>query len=316
MEPGVWNGEPYDLIQTNIRVNHLALVAAARAGDGARLNMDGKNTEGVTHMENKNPAVMPETAVKDGVGDTNPPTIDADAFAAAMAEYLKNHPNPAAPTEDAANEPAAEPAATTENTENGGVTEDKPTPDEGPNHVDQGTDPTTAAVEPAAVAADPVQEITARRDAMEDGQAKADINTLLAMLEQAAARADACEAIGAASTEEKPMNKDGLSIDEQVRQRVEVLRIADKLNLDGLDGMSIRDAQAAVVKHVLPGMRLDGKGDNYLAAAYDIAKEGVNARKSVNDQRLSMFNKDGGSEKKDSPADHRNQMIARQKKED
>lgn len=33
MEPGEWNGEPYDAIQTNIRVNHLALVAVARAGD-------------------------------------------------------------------------------------------------------------------------------------------------------------------------------------------------------------------------------------------------------------------------------------------
>ena len=40
-EPGNWNGEPYDAIQTNIVVNHLALVANARAGDQARLNIDG-----------------------------------------------------------------------------------------------------------------------------------------------------------------------------------------------------------------------------------------------------------------------------------
>ena len=33
MEPGEWEGEPYDAIQTHIRVNHLALVAVARAGD-------------------------------------------------------------------------------------------------------------------------------------------------------------------------------------------------------------------------------------------------------------------------------------------
>ena len=42
-EPGVWNGEPYDAIQTNIVINHLALVASARAGEQARLNIDGSD---------------------------------------------------------------------------------------------------------------------------------------------------------------------------------------------------------------------------------------------------------------------------------
>lgn len=38
--PGVWNGMPYDCIQTNIRYNHLAVVKRGRAGDAARLNTD------------------------------------------------------------------------------------------------------------------------------------------------------------------------------------------------------------------------------------------------------------------------------------
>lgn len=38
--PGVWKGQHYDAIQRNIRVNHLALVRKARAGDQARLNLD------------------------------------------------------------------------------------------------------------------------------------------------------------------------------------------------------------------------------------------------------------------------------------
>jgi hypothetical protein len=37
--PGVWNGEHYDAIQRNIRVNHLAIVPRGRAGN-ARLNLD------------------------------------------------------------------------------------------------------------------------------------------------------------------------------------------------------------------------------------------------------------------------------------
>ena len=44
-EPGEWNGEPYDAIQTNIRINHLAIVESARAGEQAHLNLDGKKVE-------------------------------------------------------------------------------------------------------------------------------------------------------------------------------------------------------------------------------------------------------------------------------
>lgn len=37
--PGVWNGQEYDAVQRNIRVNHLAIVPRGRAGN-ARLNLD------------------------------------------------------------------------------------------------------------------------------------------------------------------------------------------------------------------------------------------------------------------------------------
>ena len=41
--PGVWNGQRYDAVQKNIRINHLALVREARAGEQARLNLDGRD---------------------------------------------------------------------------------------------------------------------------------------------------------------------------------------------------------------------------------------------------------------------------------
>lgn len=41
--PGEWNGQHYDAIQRNILINHLALVEEARAGDKARLNIDGRS---------------------------------------------------------------------------------------------------------------------------------------------------------------------------------------------------------------------------------------------------------------------------------
>lgn len=43
--PGIYEGEKYDCIQKNIEINHLALVAEARAGETARLNIDGKDDD-------------------------------------------------------------------------------------------------------------------------------------------------------------------------------------------------------------------------------------------------------------------------------
>lgn len=57
--PGVWKGKPYDAIQRNIRINHLALVLEARAGDQARLNIDsraGKTMTGGNSMKKKTTA--------------------------------------------------------------------------------------------------------------------------------------------------------------------------------------------------------------------------------------------------------------------
>ena len=39
--PGVWNGVAYDVIQRNIRYNHVALVTRGRAGDAAVIKLDG-----------------------------------------------------------------------------------------------------------------------------------------------------------------------------------------------------------------------------------------------------------------------------------
>lgn len=49
--PGVYNGEPYDYRQTNIRYNHLALVDEARAGPEARIALDGNDAELVNPEE-------------------------------------------------------------------------------------------------------------------------------------------------------------------------------------------------------------------------------------------------------------------------
>lgn len=62
-EPGEFNGERYDAIQTNIRVNHLAVVPAGRAGN-ARLNLDADDASSFIHEES---ITMVEKMREDGV---------------------------------------------------------------------------------------------------------------------------------------------------------------------------------------------------------------------------------------------------------
>ena len=75
--PGEWNGEHYDAIQRNIEINHLALVGSARAGETARLNIDGKknkeNLQGGNAMSKKK--------------RLDSETMAPDAFAEAIEAY-------------------------------------------------------------------------------------------------------------------------------------------------------------------------------------------------------------------------------------
>lgn len=312
MEPGEWNGEPYDAIQTHIRVNHLALVAVARAGDDARLNMDSQDSNGGMTPMDENEKMNNPTQDDDATVDTTKPTTDDGEGAgsppvtpgldpvgvqAAIKAYLMATTGGA--TADDENNPAAggEPA--------------KPTEDDG---EDDSTKP------------DALAEITARRDAMEDGQAKADINTLLSMLDAANARADAAED-DTKPTEDEDDNPDGSNsqlnhdsasaIAAQVSQRVELCRLGDKLHLDGMETMPVMQAKKKVVHAVIPGMRLDGKSKAYINAAFDIAKGKINGRKTVADQRRQVFNADSANAavrnvgKKNNPDEARDRMIQR-----
>lgn len=302
MQPGVWEGKPYDAIQTNIRVNHLALVAVARAGENAHLNMDGQDNGGNTQMdENKknlaaegdNPAAtQQQTDPTTDEGEGAAPAPNKAAFEKAWQAYVAAMAG--ATADDGAN-PAdgADPTKTTQ--------------DDGEGEPAEGE-----TAKPDALA-----EITARRDEMEDGQAKADINTLLSMLEAAEARADAAED---ESKSAEKLNHDSAEsmVEAKVRQRVELIRLGERLNLDGIEALTDDAAKKKVIQAVMPTIRLDGKNSAYIDAAYDIAKDKANARKTVNDQRAQTFNADAANAatqqkaaKKYDPDAARQRMIAR-----
>lgn len=112
------------------------------------------------------------------------------------------------------------------------------------------------------------------------------------------------------------------SVDAIVRQRIQLGMVGRKLNMDGLENMSIPAAKKAIVRAVRPALNLDGKSAAYINAAYDCAVADVNARseKGTDYQKKQMFNKDSRTIESDarSSAAARQRMIDRQhnKKED
>ncbi len=271
--PGTWNGQHYDAVQTNIRINHLALVNKARAGEQARLNIDSRDeiSEGGAPMDKNKDNLTPEE----------------------LEEAIKQFKAKRAAHADGGDEdkkPEAIPAK-----EAGG------SPDCAKKDGDSSEENTDGD--------DPVKMIKDRRDRRkdnepEDGKASIkqmdeDIGTLLKIIEQMKAKADCASAPTAVKKDEdeskpkepeKPMNAD--SVDAVVRERVGLLRVCDKLHLDSVDDLTIPQLKRAVIKAVKPTLRLDGQSDDYIDAAYDIALGEVNARKDTNYQRRQMFHAD------------------------
>lgn len=283
--PGVWNGQPYDAIQRNIQINHLALVEKARAGEQARLNIDGEEQGGNQMSKARKDGLTPEEITR------------------LVEEYKQRQ------------------AQRMENT--------NPTADEGTNPDEQTTDEGEK---------DLVQEVKDRRDrrdasgdceTMDEAsgviaQQDEDIQKLLDFIAQLQAKIDFDEASAEEEAktdnegetaeanadeeepQENPLNMD--SIDAYVNQKIELIRLGDKLNMDGLDTMKPTEAKKAIIKKVHPNIRLDGKGSAYINAMFDIAKESVGKRKDVDYQRQQMFRGDSAHNK---PVDGQNEARRR-----
>ena len=279
--PGEWQGQPYDAIQRNIRVNHLALVEKARAGDSARLNIDGEDTQaekGGNTMSKRKDGLTPEE------------------IAQLVEEYKKRKEQRMLNNQ---------PAADSEGEENT------------PENQDEGEE----------TAADPVQEVKEnrdRRDAAGDcetmdeangmiAQQDSDIQKLLDFIAQLQAKIDFDEASesetkaennadeegaeGASQEEKKEESLNMDSIDAIVSQKIELIRLGDKLHMDGIETMKPMDAKKAIIKKVNPNIRLDGKDKAYIDAMYDITKESIGKRKGVDYQRQQMQMRGDGMEK-------------------
>lgn len=317
-KPGVWNGEPYDAIQTNIVINHLALVASARAGEQARLNIDGSDeptlkggklqmaktttivhTDGSMSPEELQKAIDEYKARK---AERTAASGEAEAAKDAETEVAEGTPTPAEeePKADGENEEGT-PAAEEENKDSEGEASSE----------ESGSTP--------ADIAQLVKDRRDRRDAEDDpkdteaamgviAQQDEDIDMLLAALEKLIAEnavdLDASDGEGCGDTagnedgEGEEENKDSSddkskslnadAADSIFRQRLAICRIGDKLHMDGLENMSIKQGKKAIIAKVLPNMRMDGKSDAYIDAMFDLAVGEANKHKGVEYQKQQM----------------------------
>ena len=110
--PGEWNGQHYDAIQRNIRINHLALVGEARAGEQARLNIDGRDPNLL-----KGGKAMQKTK-KASRGDS---VLSPEELAKAIEEYKARRAARLADKADNEEKPAEETATTEVATDNAEV---------------------------------------------------------------------------------------------------------------------------------------------------------------------------------------------------
>lgn len=311
-EPGEYNGEPYDAIQTNIVINHLALVSSARAGEQARLNIDGSD-----EPELKGGKAMAK--VKSGVRLDDGP-MSAEELEKAVEDYKARK---------------AERNAATEEVVEDGDDDTEPIEEEVLDEGDNTAEETGSTPEEIAQM---VKDRRDRRDSEDDpadvqgamgviAQQDEDIDMLLACIENLLANKDEADTnnepvVDGEGEEEKEDSSDDEtnsinadSADKIFRQRLSICRIGDKLRMDGLETKSILDSKKEIVKKVLPTMNLDGKSKAYIDAAYDMAVSEVNKRKDCNYQRSQMNNKN--VQRKDSKAvsmanSARERMIERQ----
>lgn len=341
--PGEWNGQHYDAIQRNIRINHLALVREARAGETARLNIDSRDNNFIL-KGGKAMSKKTNTSARRADGVLSPEELEKaiEEYKARRAARKADEDEPVedkvVSTEPGAGEPAkadTDPAEDPAAEEGSSVEEQVEQVKDRKNRRDSQADPET--VEEA-------NDVIVKQD--EDIEVLLNIiDTLLAKREfnatkKSDAEEKAIEEIAKVienkdesddDLEDKPVAQDGDdcgdkkpspavnadSVDAIIRQRVKIGMIGRTLNMDGLEDMNIYSAKKAIIKAVRPGVRLDGRSNTFIDAMFECACDEVKARpaKDTGYQKKQMFNRDGRDPQteSDSALSARERMIARQK---
>lgn len=316
--PGTWNGQHYDIIQHNIRINHLALVREARAGHKARLNLDGKPSKG----GNRNMA----TKRKDGVE-----TLTPEQLAEAIKMYLEANP-PAAPEAGPEPEPESTPASE-------GGTEASEDPIEKARQNAERRDADISAVTPEEIPQmqQEIKTLLAEIDKMKGaGDMNTDSEDLTQKIEGEGGENDPSD-FGVeekldgeepdcmdgdditAPAVDKQAKMDSKNAEETFADMYSIVQMAAKLNLGGYVPKSIMEGKKRIIGAVNPKLKLDGKSGAYIDGAYEVACQQISAGRTKAEANMKKVV--GGTEKRtdgkpetDSAAAARERMVSRMMK--
>lgn len=296
---GDWNGQHYDAIQKDIRINHLALVRSARAGDQARLNIDSRENEergnGMEDEKVKKEEVAEEEEVKKDEDEVK--EEEKEAKEETVEDKVKFVTDRRA-RRDAAGDPEDMDEAMLQIAQQ-----------------DEDIDTLLSAVEEAQKKKEEnkdAEDEEVEEKAEEEEEKKEEVNEDEDEKEEP--EEDVTEEI--VEAEEEKMNAD--SIDELVMEKVRVLRFADRMNIDGLDeAKPTSELKVAILNKLNPNLRLDSKDANYISVAFDFAVAEADKPKDTEYQKKQMMRKDSKSEEKYvSASEARERMIKRHKRED
>ena len=278
-EPGEWNGQPYDAVQTNIIINHLALVANARAGEQARLNIDGKedpkpNKGGNTTMATKKSrrrdeddlAVQLAQAVLEE--SASPDATAGEGGADNPIEAQGGEGNAAQTTEDIL----------------ASIRERKDRRDSDQENGPQNLDEANEVIKQQNEDIDALLDMLDKKEEEQKQEAPKEDEDDEENEDEDDDAEEGNEDDDDEDDEGTNMNAD--SIDAIVRARTALIRIGEKFNIDGLEKASMKDAMCKVIAAASPNIRLDS--DAEIKGAFKVAVATLEARKDTNYQRKQI----------------------------
>lgn len=298
---GNWNGQPYDAVQHNIRINHLALVEEARAGHNARLNLDGKsNKGGIRKMRKKR---------VDGVAET----LTQEQLEAAVAMYLAaNGGDVGAGTQDEGEEEPADPVEQVRK-----------------NADRRDEDITAVGVEEIPEMQEDIKTLLAEIDKLNGA------NDMVADEEEDPDKADEEDDPDKTDEDDDPDKTDGDetqdpnvdntvkmdSVERNFAEMYSICQMATKLGLGNYIPRSVMDGKKRIISAVNPKLKLDGKSRSYIDGAYEVAVQAALSRKSAVDKAKAVMGT-GSNRRTDSTQNMssaeaaRKRMINRMQKKD
>lgn len=321
-KPGVTaNGEPYDAIQRNIRINHLAVVKKARAGMKARLNCDGDECypEDYHEEEREIPKMSKfridgiEYELQDSV-ISHISTLQSKCDAAeskllAMKTVLKSKEDELNAQVDGASELAARcDALEKENEELNAENEELAEENEARGkELDKATADNEENIKKLDDATKRYEDAKKKCDELNKKAEKAAKD-----LETATAERDKLQAALDAEKEntEKAVNDAKEQAKAEVKERAELEQLADKAKVADADKLDNKALKKAIIKAKRPNFTAEGKTDAYLDAAFDLTKEQMRGD-SMSDQMRKAFGTQQRQDSADTAKDAQKKMMDR-----